>query len=81
MSVYKFPGATEQKLENIGILLEQLLANNIDPQGVEKVIAFITYAYSCSIVETILTSSEIQRIHPYDPALVVQIKEALNDCH
>lgn len=80
MSVYRFPNATEDKVDQLGDLFDKLLgAQRTDPQ-IKPILELILNAHTCAIFEMILSSREIQAHVTYDPVIVSQMRDILRTC-
>ncbi len=80
MPNYRFKNADEQKGEELSKLVDALLAPDESLPQIRAIQDFLFHTHLCSMVEIILNSTEIQRIHPYDPAIVQQIKDKFDEC-
>ena len=80
MSTSQFPNADEQKVLELGQLVDDLLVKCSDPAKAEELVFFITNAYVCAAVESMLNSSELKALGPLDPATVQKIKDKLKTC-
>lgn len=80
MSTSQFPNATEIKVVELGQLVDDLLVSCSDPVKGEELVFFITNAYICAAVESMLVSTELKALGPLDQAVVQKIKDKLREC-
>lgn len=80
MSTPKFPNADEQKVLELGALVDDLLLPSSDHQKTDALVFFITHAHMCAAMEAILHSSEIKALCTYDPTVVQAIVDKLKEC-
>ena len=80
MSTSRFPNADEQKVLALGQLVDDLLRNSVDAAKAVELAEFIVNAYVCAAIESMLVSSELKTLCPFDPKIVQDIKDKLKEC-
>lgn len=78
MSVSQFPNATVAEAEELFLLVGQL-HKNIDPALLPDVELIIS-AYTCAMVEQLVTMQKLTLYPPLDPVLLRKIHDSLNSC-
>jgi regulator of RNase E activity RraB len=80
MPHFKFPNVTDASCTRIEVLLEQLLSGHPDPQKTNAILHHLLASHLCNIAEVVIDSFELQQGYAYDPAVVKDIRDELDQC-
>lgn len=80
MPMFRYTNATDATTNRFTDLCSRLVKNHPDQTKVKSLEEAVINAHVCSMVEVIVNSFELQQGFTYDPVIVREIRDLLQQC-